>query len=207
MAYLVLVRHGETDWNAEGLFTGQTDIPLNDRGKEQAKYAAYFLRDIKFNSCYASNLSRSKDTLHYLIRELNLNNTNIIEAKELTERNYGMFEGKSKKEVIQKYGKDWVHKLRRSWNYPVPNGETLKAVYERVVPYYQEHILADLKDHKNVLVAGHNNTIRVLIKYLENLSEEELENFELGNGEVYIYEIGNNGKVTRKKSKVRFDDH
>jgi len=201
MAYLVLVRHGQTEWNALGLFSGQTDVPLNDKGRAQARHAATLLRDIEFQKAYTSDLSRAKETLRHILDELQANAVEVVESKVLTERNYGVFEGKSKQEAVEIHGKEEVRKLRRAWNHPVPQGETLKEVHDRLVPFYAAHILEDLKAHKNVIVASHNNAIRALITYIEQLSEEEVETLELGNGEVVVYQI-DDGKVGEKVIRV-----
>jgi 2,3-bisphosphoglycerate-dependent phosphoglycerate mutase len=199
MSYLVLIRHGETDWNSQGLFSGQTDIPLNEVGKDQARKAASLLGDITFQKGYTSNLSRAQDTLKIVLNQLGINNLEVIEDKALTERNYGIFEGKNKQETAATFGKDEVKKIRRAWDHPVKDGETLKDVHSRLVPFYEKHILADLRAGKNVIIAGHNNSLRALIKHLELMSASEVEAFELNNAELYIYQMSNSGKVLNKE--------
>lgn len=199
MAILALIRHGETNWNAQGILTGQADIPLNPRGIAQAKSTANLLGDTQFQKAYTSNLLRAKQTLFYLQNERHAADIEVISSSELNERNYGDFEGKSKTELTAIFGADVLNKLRHSWDYPVPNGESLKDVYNRVVPFYEANILPDLKRHCNILVVAHNNTNRALIKHIEKLSVSQIERLELQNGEVAMYTFDKNAVLKSKK--------
>ncbi len=198
MAYLVLVRHGESEWNAKGLWTGWTDVNLSENGREEARKAGEALHDIHFDYAYTSALKRAQQTLQEIQTVLG---TNLIatEDKALNERSYGDFTGKNKWEVKEQVGEEEFQRLRRSWDYPPANGESLKMVYERVLPYYQAEIEPKLKEGKNVIIAAHGNSLRALIKHLEGISDEEITKLELATGGLYVYQIDAEGKVTSKE--------
>jgi len=206
MAILALVRHGESEWNAEGLWTGWTDIPLSEKGREEAKEAAESLRNINFDLAYTSILSRAKETLEIIKQTLNLTDLKTLESPALNERDYGEFTGKNKWEIEKEIGPENFQKLRRGWYYPIRNGETLKDVYERVVPYYRQEILPNLKQGKNVLVSAHGNSLRALVKYLDNISDEDIANLEIATGNVILYQVNSSGKVISKEIKQKKKD-
>ncbi len=199
MAYLVLVRHGESEWNAKGLWTGWTDIPLSVKGREEARNAGELLRDIHFDLAYISVLQRAKQTWEEIQKIIGQTDLQPIEDKALNERDYGELTGKNKWQVKEQVGEEEFLKIRRSWDYPPPNGESLKMVYARVIPYYENNILPNLKEGKNVIIAAHGNSLRALIKYLENVSDQDIPNLELATGEVYVYQIDQDGKVVSKQ--------
>lgn len=198
MAYLVLVRHTESEWNAKGLWTGLTDISLSAEGKEKARLTAGRLKNIRFDGAFTSALKRAKETLAEIKTALG-GDFPVIEDKALNERDYGVFTGKNKWGIQKQLGEEEFKKLRRGWNYPISSGETLKDVYDRVVPYYQAQILPYLKNGKNVLIVAHGNSLRALVKYLENISDEQISNLEIATGEILIYEIDQNGAIISKK--------
>lgn len=200
MAYLVLVRHGESEWNAKDLWTGWSDIPLSGKGREEAKKAAVLIKGIKFDIGFTSKLKRAKETLDIIKREIQ-NSLPVIEDSALNEKNYGDFTGKNKWQVKKEVGDGQFLKIRRSWDYQIPNGESLKDVYQRTIPYYLKEILPKLKEGNNTIISAHNNSLRALIKYLENISDAEIPNLEMATGEVYIYNIDKNGKVISKEIK------
>jgi 2,3-bisphosphoglycerate-dependent phosphoglycerate mutase len=202
MAYLVLVRHGESEWNAKGLWTGWTDIGLSDKGFEEARKAGELLKDIKFDIAYTSVLGRAKQTWEQIQKVLAEQSVQVIEDKALNERDYGEMTGKNKWEIKQEVGEAEFLKLRRSWDYPPPKGESLKMVYERVVPYYQNEILPKLKDGKNVIIAAHGNSLRALIKLLDSISDVDIEKLEMPTGGVYVYQINAEGNVTAKEIRA-----
>lgn len=199
MAYLVLVRHGESTWNAVDAWTGLTDISLDEKGREVAQKDGGILKDIPFDKAYTSALRRAQQTLDG-IKEV-IGDIPTTEDAALNERDYGDLTGKNKLEVEEMYGEEQYLKWRRSWDYPVPRGETLKDVYDRVVPYYKEHILKDLGDGKNVLVVAHGNSLRALIKFLENISDEDIPEVEIAVGEIYLYHVDKEGKIISKEIK------
>lgn len=199
MAYLVLVRHGTSEYNEKGLWAGWDDPVLTEKGKEDAKAAADSLKDITFDLGYTSSLIRHKETIKIMLDELNQHKVQITESDALKERDYGDFTAKNKWEVKKKLGEVDFLKLRRSWDYPVPNGESLKQVYEREVPYYETEILPELKAGKNVLIAGSGNSLRALVKYLEKIPDDQIANIEIAPGEAYVYEINQVGEITHKE--------
>lgn len=199
MANLILIRHGKSEWNALGLWTGWTDIGLNEEGIQEARRAGEALKGMQIDKAYTSDLKRAQQTLEEIKKVLHLENLATTIAWELKERNYGDLAGKNKWEVKKKYGEEQFLKWRRSWDYPIPNGETLKDVHARVVPYFTSTILPELNAGENIIIAAHGNSLRALIKYLENISDEEIPNLELGTGEIYVYTIDKEGQVTDKK--------
>src|SRR5579875_1353683 len=198
MAYLVLVRHGESEWNTLGLWTGWRDVSLTEAGHAEARRAAEALRGIKFDVAYTSKLKRARQTLDDITTALGIQDLPVVEDAALNERDYGDLTAKNKWEVEKEYGEDQFLKWRRSWDYPVPGGETLKDVYARVAPYYDQHIRPVLKAGKNVIVAAHGNSLRALVKHLENIPDDEIPKLEIGTGEVYVYEVDPSGKITAK---------
>lgn len=199
MSKLVLVRHGESEWNAKSLWTGWTDIELTEKGREQARVAASLLKNIKFDICYTSTLKRAKQTWEEIHKEIKTNNIPAAENKALNERDYGDLTGKNKWKIKEEYGAEQFEKWRRGWDIRPPNGESLKDVYDRVVPYYTKEILPGLKNGKNVIIVAHGNSLRALIKYLENIPDEKIAKFELALSEPFVYEFDKNGKIIGKQ--------
>ncbi|MDO8638931.1 MAG: 2,3-diphosphoglycerate-dependent phosphoglycerate mutase [Candidatus Daviesbacteria bacterium] len=201
MSYLVLVRHGESTWNAVNAWTGLTDISLDEKGYEIAKQNGEILKNINFDVSFTSALRRAQQTLTEIKKTINRGDLPVIEDKALNERDYGDLTGKNKLEVEKEYGEEQYQKWRRSWDCPVPNGETLKDVYERVVPFYEQNILPEIKMGKNVLIVAHGNSLRALVKFLENISDEQIPNLEFAVGEIYVYQMDENGKIISKEIK------
>jgi 2,3-bisphosphoglycerate-dependent phosphoglycerate mutase len=202
MAYLILVRHGKSEWNALGLWTGWRDVELNAEGHAEARAAGEALRGLRLDVGYTSKLKRAQETLADIQEVLDLPNLPVVEAGELNERDYGDLTAKNKWDIQKQYGDEQFLKWRRSWDYPVPGGETLKDVYARVAPYYDAHILPDLKAGKNVIVAAHGNSLRALVKHLEGIPDAEIPKLEIGTGEVYVYQVDANGKITGKEVRA-----
>lgn len=202
MAYLVLVRHGKSEWNALGLWTGHTDVDLNDEGIKEARLAAKYLNDIPLHLAHTSKLKRAKQTLEEIKSALKLSHLPTFENEALNERHYGIHTGKNKWEVKKEIGEEEFNKLRRNWDYPVLEGETLKDVHARVVPYFEKKILRDLKKGKNIIVAAHGNSLRALVKHLEKIADEDIADVEIGTGELHIYEVDNKGKVLSKEIRA-----
>jgi 2,3-bisphosphoglycerate-dependent phosphoglycerate mutase len=198
MAYLVLVRHGESEWNTLGLWTGWRDVSLTENGHAEARRAADALDGIRLDKAYTSKLQRARQTLDDITATLDITDLPVVEDAALNERDYGDLTAKNKWQVQKEYGDEQFMKWRRSWDYPVPGGETLKDVYVRVAPYYDQQILPDLKAGKNVIVAAHGNSLRALVKHLEDIPEDEIPGLEIGTGEVYVYEVDPSGKITAK---------
>ena len=172
MSYLVLVRHGQSEWNELGLWTGLADISLTAKGRSEAAAAATTLEDITFGAAHTSNLKRAHETLTVILDQLGQTEVEAKKSAALNERDYGELTGKNKWQVREEHGEEKFMGWRRSWNYPIPAGETLKDVHSRVVPYYEQSILSDLKSGKNVIVAAHGNSLRALVKHLENIADD-----------------------------------
>ncbi len=201
MSKLILIRHGRSKWNDLGQWTGWIDIELNEKGHEEAREAAQALRGLHIDKAYTSDLKRAQQTYEEIKNALNLDIPLVINPA-IKERNYGDLAGKNKWKVKEEYGEEQFMKWRRSWDYPIPNGESLKDVYARVVPYFESTILPELKEGKNILIAAHGNSLRALVKYLEHISDEEIPKLEIGTGEVYVYDIDSLGKVIHKEIKT-----
>jgi 2,3-bisphosphoglycerate-dependent phosphoglycerate mutase len=205
MAYLVFVRHGQSEWNALGLWTGWKNVPLTEQGKQEARKAAESLRGIELHKAYTSKLTRAQQTLSEIKNALGhtadgaKGELDTTEHEALNERHYGDYTGKNKWEVKETIGEEEFTKLRRNWDHPVPGGETLRDVHARALPFYEAHIEKDLRDGKNVIVAAHGNTLRALMKHLDNVPDDQVHELEIGTGEVVVYEINDDGEV---KSKV-----
>ncbi|HKX23794.1 MAG TPA: 2,3-diphosphoglycerate-dependent phosphoglycerate mutase [Candidatus Saccharimonadales bacterium] len=202
MAYLVLVRHGQSEWNLLGQWTGVTDVSLTDEGREEARRAAKMLEDIDLHRAYTSKLERAKHTLDEIVSHLQRHDLERTEHEELNERDYGELTGKNKWQVKEEYGDEKFNAWRRSWDHPVPGGETLKDVSQRVLPFYEQRILEDLKSGKNVIVAAHGNSLRALMKHLEDVADDEAHSVEIMTGEVLVYEIDDNGTLVKKEIRV-----
>jgi 2,3-bisphosphoglycerate-dependent phosphoglycerate mutase len=198
MAYLILVRHGVTDWNVEGRWHGLSDIPINAEGEREATQAGEALKDLKIDAAYTSDLIRTKQTYQKICDSLKLT-CPVEHTPALNERDYGMFTGKNKWEVRETLGEEEFLKLRRDYKQAIPGGESLQDVYGRVVPFYQDKIMKDLISGKNVLVVSSGNTLRALIKHLENISDEDISKFELNFGEIRIFHFNENGKIIDKE--------
>lgn len=206
MAYLILIRHGESEWNAKGLWTGWTDVALDAKGVEQAKKAGEAISDIPINVVFTSALLRAHETWEDIREVLHPQDIPVFESEALNERDYGLLTGKNKWDVEKEYGEAQFMKWRRGWDEPPPRGESLKMVYERVIPYFEAYILPFLKGGKNVLVAAHGNSLRSLVKYLESISDQDIEHVEIATGEVYVYQIDDRGKVVHKEIRAAHEN-
>ncbi len=202
MPHLALLRHGQSEYNALGLWTGLTDISLNEDGIREAHEAADALRDVRFDVGFTSALKRAQETLDIILKDLGQADIPITRDPALNERDYGDLTGMNKWQVREQHGEEQFLKWRRSWDYPVPGGETLKDVYARVVPYYQAHILPELQQGRNVVVAAHGNSLRALVKYLEDISDEYIPGLEIATGEIYLYNVGPDGQILDKEIRA-----
>lgn len=198
MAVLTLVRHGESVWNAKSLWTGWTDVDLSENGKKQARDAAEIIKDLNFDICFTSDLKRAKQTWEE-IKIKNNQDIRTISDKALNERDYGELTGKNKWKIKEEYGEEQFLIWRRSWDNPPPGGESLKNVYDRVVPYYTEHIFPQIQNGKNIIIVAHGNSLRALVKYLENIPDSEIADLEMKLGEPYIFQIDSSGKIISKE--------
>ena len=200
MPYLLLARHGESESNAKNLFTGKTDAPLTEKGREQAATMASTIKDLTPSLAYTSALSRAHDTLSIILHENNWRNTPVVSHEALNERDYGDLTGKDKAELEKLYGTEQFLRWRRGWNEPIPNGETLQTVYHRVMPYFVDQILPNLRRGQNILLVAHGNTLRALIKHLDDLDDDQVQTLEMPLVEivVYDYEVRVASKQVRK---------
>lgn len=198
MAYLVLIRHGRSEYNVKGIWAGWHDPKLTEEGNEEVIEAAKTIADIPLSIGFSSPLIRHKDTLK-IVKEVLGIEFMVIEDEALKERNYGDFTGKNKWEVKEAIGEEEFLKLRRGWDYPIPNGESLKQVYERVVGYYQSNILPQLVQNKNVIVSSSQNALRALVKFLEHISDVDIVKLEIAPGEVYVYTFDEHGNIINKE--------
>lgn len=203
MAYLVLVRHGLSEYNKLGLWTGWDNPPLAPEGFEEAKRAGEALSDISFDLAYESPLLRVRQTLETILKEVpNGENVDIVEDKAINERNYGDFTGKNKWEIKKQVGEEKFLKIRRGWDVKIPNGETLKDVYSREIPYFEQNVFPKLKIGKNAIFCSSGNALRALVKHLENISDDKVSEIEIGTGEVWVYTIDSNGTVVNKEIRA-----
>tara|TARA_B100000941_G_C28472128_1_gene537015 strand:- start:233 stop:943 length:711 start_codon:yes stop_codon:yes gene_type:complete len=207
MSHLILLRHGQSVWNLENRFTGWVDVELSTKGREEADKAGYLIKElnININSFYTSYLKRAIETLKIVLKNNQIEKKQIIRAWELNERHYGSLTGLNKDEMRKKLSEEKIHELRRSWDKPpekldrnnvyhplnndiykniskklIPDTESLKDTYERVIPYYKKNI--SNKINKNVLISAHGNSIRALCKYLFNLDNENISKLEIPTG-------------------------
>ena len=202
MAALVLVRHGQSQWNLENRFTGWVDVPLTETGRAEARRAGKSLRALKirFDVAYTSVLSRAIETLSIVQSELGQENLPVAKDPALNERHYGELQGLNKDETRKKFGEAQVKLWRRSYDVAPPGGESLKDTAARTLPYFESRILPDLKAGKNVLVAAHGNSLRSIVMLLDKLSREQVLALEIATGVPILYEIGTDGAVLKKET-------
>ena len=201
-SHLILIRHGESLWNAKGLWTGWRNIGLSEKGRQEARNAAYVIKDIIVNLAITSDLKRAYHTLDIIKQEGNYLNLKTVKDKNVRERNYGKYTGLSKWKIKEEIGTERFTKMRRGWDVSIPEGESLKDVYKRVLINYNMHILPAIKNAQNVLFVTHGNTNRALIKHLENISDEEISAVEMLTGEVIVYQIDRTGKLLTKEKRT-----
>ena len=223
MSCLILVRHGESQWNLENRFTGWVDVPLSEKGIEESISAGEKLKDIEFDTIYVSHMLRAIQTLHYILIASNSKRTPIIYHEEkrirdwehhagdsnteipifmsvdLAERYYGNLQGLNKQKTREECGEEQVHLWRRSYDTRPPGGESLKNTCERTTPYFKKHILKDLRDGKTVLVSAHGNSLRAITMHLENISEKDIPNVEIPTGVPIVYTFDKNMNLLDKK--------
>jgi 2,3-bisphosphoglycerate-dependent phosphoglycerate mutase len=199
MTQLVLIRHGQSQWNLENKFTGWIDIPLSPKGEEEAREAGEKIKNFKFDKVYISVLDRAIKTYEIAAEVAGFKDLPVEKDKALNERMYGDLQGLNKDDMRKKFGAEQVHIWRRSFDVPPPNGESLKNTAERVLPYWRSHIEPDLKAGKNILVVAHGNSLRALIMHLDNLTGEEVVKLEIPTGVPILYEFDKDMKVVNKK--------
>lgn len=193
---LVLIRHGESQWNLENKFTGQVDIDLTKHGMDEAKHAGAKLKGYGFDVAFCSVLIRAKHTLQIVLKEINApDNLPIAYDRALNERNYGDLQGLNKAETAKRFGEEQVHIWRRSYDVRPPGGESLKDTAERVIPYYEEKIKPHVDKGEHVLVVAHGNSLRSLLMILEGLSTDEIIEVNIPTGVPRVYEFNADGSI------------
>ena len=202
MSYLVLVRHGESQWNLENRFTGWVDVPLTEKGTAEAKSAGERLKkeNIHFDRAYTSNLQRAQNTLELILENLGQSDLAVEKNQALNERHYGDLQGLDKAETAKKFGDEQVKIWRRSYDIAPPNGESLKDTAARTLPYFDSKIVSDLKKGLNVIVAAHGNSLRSIVMHLDKLTKEQVLELNLATGAPIVYQLDPNLKILSKKS-------
>ena len=224
MMKLVLVRHGESEWNKLNLFTGWTDVDLSEKGHEEAKNAGRILKEegYDFDICYTSYLKRAIHTLNHILDEMDRCWLPVVKTWKLNERHYGALQGLNKSETAEKYGEDQVKIWRRSFDVKppaldaddersakkaemfrdvdpalLPDNESLETTIERVIPFFNDVIKKDMEAGKRVIIAAHGNSLRALVKYFDDLSSDEIIGVNIPTGTPLVYEFDDNFKVIR----------
>lgn len=201
---LVLVRHGQSEWNRLNLFTGWRDPDLTEKGVIEARWAGRVLRDhgLKFDMAFTSSLRRAQNTLDIILGVMGQSGVPIERNEALNERDYGQLSGLNKDEAKKRFGEDQVARWRRSYDIAPPGGESLKDTARRVLPYYEKHIWPAVDAGKSVIVAAHGNSLRALIMQLEGLSGEEIIARELATGAPIVYQLDENRRVLQRTDLV-----
>ena len=196
MARLVLLRHGESQWNLENRFTGWVDVPLSAKGIEEAKQAGEKLRGFTFDRAFSSVLTRANETLRIVLEVLGQTKIPIEKDKALNERMYGDLQGLNKAETAKKYGDAQVKIWRRSYDVKPPGGESLKDTAERALPYYEKMVKPHLLQGETIIIAAHGNSLRALVMELDQLAKEEVLELNIPTGVPLLYEFDASGKVS-----------
>lgn len=216
MAKLILMRHGESIWNKQNIFTGWVDVPLSKKGMQEAVNGGKKIKDIDIDIIFTSTLVRAQQTLFLAMAENNTKKTLVVKHEEkklkefeniynnnveiipiyisyhLNERMYGELQGNNKDEMRQKFGQEQVHIWRRSFDVAPPRGESLEMTSQRTLPYFKEKIMPHLKNNKNIFIPAHGNSLRSIVMFLDKLSKEEVLKLEIPTGEPIVYEFQNN---------------
>ena len=224
MSNLILVRHGQSEWNLENRFTGWVDVDLAPKGKLEACKAGELIKEqkIKTDYLFTSYQKRAINTLQLILNTLNIKNNKVVKAWQLNERHYGSLTGLNKDEMKKKLGEKKVHEFRRSWDVPpdplsknnpyhpinidayknippinIPDTESLKDTYERVLPYFKKEILSKLEDNKNIIISAHGNSLRAICKYLFKLNENNITKLEIPTGNPLFISFNDKNKITK----------
>ncbi len=199
MALLVLVRHGESQWNLENRFTGWVDVPLTDTGRREAERAGELLAGTRFDVAYSSVLQRANETLDIILRKLGQTALPVIKDQALNERHYGDLQGLNKAETAEKFGAEQVHIWRRSYDVPPPGGESLKDTAARTLPYYDRVIAPELVAGRNVLVVAHGNSLRSIVMQLDRLTREQVLELNIPTGVPIVYDVAPDLTIRSKR--------
>ena len=224
MSNLILVRHGQSEWNLENRFTGWVDVDLAPEGKLEACKAGELIKEqkIKIDYFFTSYQKRSINTLQLILNTLRIKDIKVVKAWQLNERHYGSLTGLNEDEMKKKLGEKKVHEFRRSWNIPpdplsknnpyhpinieayknippknIPDTESLKDTYERVLPYFKKEILRKLEDNKNIIISAHGNSLRAICKYLFKLNEDNITKLEIPTGNPLFVSFNNKNEIIK----------
>ncbi len=195
---LILVRHGQSEWNKKNLFTGWKDPSLTELGVKEAIKAGELLKSkgVNFDIMFTSDLFRAQETGRLILEEMNQTDITVVKDVSLNERNYGDLAGLNKDDARERWGEEQVHVWRRSFDIPPPGGESLKNTAERVLPYFNSDILPKVNEGLNILIAAHGNSLRALVMELETISPDEIVKLEIATGDPLTYECSN-GEIIR----------
>ena len=209
MPNLILIRHGESQWNLENRFTGWVDVPLSPKGEQEAKAAGEKLKDYKFDKAFTSKLQRANNTLNFILQASGQTGIPTEYDVALNERHYGALQGLNKSETAQKYGDEQVKIWRRSYDVPPPKertemnpdgtSESLKDTAARTLPYWEKKIMPEIKSGKNIIVAAHGNSLRSIVMHLDNLTKEQVLELNIPTGAPLLYVFDSNGTIVEKK--------
>ncbi len=204
MSTLVLVRHGESQWNLENRFTGWVDVPLSEKGIREARKAGEKLKqeNIRFDKAYTSALQRAQKTLDLMLEVLEQEGIPVEKDEALNERHYGDLQGLNKAETAKKFGDEQVKIWRRSYDIAPPNGESLKDTAARSLPYFKSKIAADLKKGLHVIVAAHGNSLRSIVMHLDKLTKKEVLELNIGTGIPILYQFDKRLKVVSRRELI-----
>lgn len=206
---LVLVRHGQSEWNEKNLFTGWRNPDLTAKGRDEAIEAgrAMKAKGLQFDVAFTSKLTRAQETNRLVLAELGQSDLPIIENQALNERDYGDLAGLNKDDAREKWGEEQVHIWRRSYDTPPPGGESLKDTAERVLPYVNAEIMPRVLKGERVLIAAHGNSLRALVMQLEGLSRDEVLALNIATGAPIVYELDDKGAILRKTMLIEREAH
>lgn len=206
---LVLVRHGQSEWNEKNLFTGWRDPDLTKQGVEEAHESgrAIKAKGLQFDVAYTSVLTRAQKTNRIILEEIGQTNLPVIENQALNERDYGDLSGLNKDDARKKWGEEQVHIWRRSYDIPPPGGESLKDTAARVLPYFDKEILPRVLKGERVLVSAHGNSLRSLVMQLDKLTQEQVLKLNIATGAPIVYRLDDKGNVISKEQLIEREAH
>jgi 2,3-bisphosphoglycerate-dependent phosphoglycerate mutase len=200
MSTLILIRHGQSVWNAENRFTGWVDVALSEQGREEADEAGVLLaaEGIYVDKAFASTLRRAIDTGRRVLDALGQRDLQMEQAWQLNERYYGALTGRDKQQTREEFGDEQVHIWRRSYDAPPPGGESLKDTTQRTLPYFEDVIIPATREHGVVLVSAHGNSLRAIVKDLDGLSDEAVTELEIATGVPIVYELSDGAPIGKR---------
>lgn len=198
---LIIARHHESEWNKKGMWSGTRDVHLTEYGFEKSNEMGALLKGTRIDTAFASMQVRTIETLSCMLNTLGLYHVPAQYVHALDERDYGDYTGKNKWEMKEAVGEEVFDHIRRDWDYPIPNGETLRMVYERVVPFYLEEVVPLITEGRTVLIVSHGNALRALTIYLESVPPEKASEVEMLFGAVVLYQVDEEGRMVSKESR------